>query len=217
MNNMRQLDAECARLLRAEVTLAAELLRVSELSQAELLESKLLQVLVHSPLELQLLESAQIEVYMPLLPESELLEQRMKVPDLALCSCNCWADVDLTPGQGPAKSCSCDWGWVAGGLGDGCQEKALGCTLVVLVPDGRQPEGQPSLTDEHAPGPGMLLEEVFEQELPGWVLSDLRATERMMHDYSSAEDMQRELNAANREVCRCLKTGKSPAHRLGSA
>ncbi len=30
----------------------------------------------------------------------------------------------------------------------------------------------------------------------------------MMHDYSSAEDIQR-------EVCRCLKTGKSPAQRLG--
>ena len=36
-----------------------------------------------------------------------------------------------------------------------------------------------------------------------------------MHDYSSAEDIQRELNAAACEVCRCLKTGKSPAQRLG--
>lgn len=63
----------------------------------------------------------------------------------------------------------------------------------------------------------MLLEEASEQELPGWVLSDLRATEWMMHDYSSAEDRQRELNAAACEVCRCLKTRKSPAQRLGSA
>ena len=77
MHNLRQLDAERAQLLRAEVSWAAELLPVSELFQAELLES-------------------------------ELLEHRMKVPDLALCWHDCWADIDLTFDQGPAKSCSCD-------------------------------------------------------------------------------------------------------------
>ncbi len=177
MHILRQLDAERAQLLRAEVTLAAELLPVSELSQAELLESELLEVRVPLPPELELLESEQVEVHMPLLPESELLEYRKKVPDLALCSHDCWADMDLTFGQGPAMSCGCDWVQVAGWLGDGCQVKTLGWTLVVRVPEGRQPEAQPSLTDEHAPGPGMLLVEASEQEPPGWVLSDLRATE----------------------------------------
>ena len=108
------------------MTLAAESLPVSELSQAELPESELLEVHVHSLPELHLLESDQLEVHMPLLPESELFEHRKKVPDLVLCSRDCWADVDLTPGQVPAMSCGCDWGWVAGGLGDGCQGQALG-------------------------------------------------------------------------------------------
>ncbi len=126
MQNLRQLDAERAQLLRAEASWAAELLPVSELSQAELPESELLEVYVPSPPELQLLESELTDVHMPLPPESELLEHRMKAPDLALCWHDCWADMDLAFGQGPAMSCGCDWGWVAGGLGDGCQGQALG-------------------------------------------------------------------------------------------
>ena len=107
MHNVRQLDAERAQLLPAEVSWAAELLPVSELFQAEL-ESELLEVHVPSPPELQLLESELTDVHMPLLPESELLDHRMKVPDLALCWHDCWADIDLKFDQGPAKSCSCD-------------------------------------------------------------------------------------------------------------
>ncbi len=110
---------------------AAELLPVSELFQAELLESELLEVHVHLLPELQLLESELTDVHMPLLPESELPEHRMKAPDLALCSHDCWADMDLTFGQGHAKSCSCDWVQVAGWLGDGCQGQTLGWTLGV--------------------------------------------------------------------------------------
>lgn len=108
MQHLRQLDAERALSLPAEVTLDAESLPVSELSQAELLESEL------------------TDMHMPLLPESELLEHRMKAPDVALCSHDCWADMDLAFGQGSAKSCSCGWGWVAAGLGGRCQGQALG-------------------------------------------------------------------------------------------
>lgn len=113
------------------MTLAAESLPVSELPQAELLDFELLEVHVHLLPELQLLESEHVEVHTPLLPESELLEHRMKVPDLALCSHDCWADMDLTFGQGPAMSCGCDWGWVAAGLGGRCQGQALGWALGV--------------------------------------------------------------------------------------
>lgn len=87
------------------MTFAAEALPVSELLEAELLESELLEVHVPLQPELELLESEVTDVHMPLLPESELLEHRMKVPDLALCSHDCWGDVDLTPGQVPAMSC----------------------------------------------------------------------------------------------------------------
>lgn len=38
-----------------------------------------------------------------------------------------------------------------------------------------------------------------------------------MHDCRSVEDIHCEVNAAACEVCRCLKTGQSPAQRLGSA